>query len=256
MAQTALAFPTLESGSFFKTDNGRTWLLTDIRNGRWNAIPVDDLDRLQEVMNFIPPQRCSILDTDDVHAMLLEMLYERCLKTDPGSQEGALHGDDFSGACSKSPSIIVQRKTYRRRFIPKPPFTSFLLRLFGSDFVAKFFIGLETLSGFYKAKEETFSHPDDTWAFGALITRGMARSYEEFFGEPSGGSGPPMVTGTVPDLDTYQDQSQPATVLPHLRRIKDNNVLSRIANKAKLAAIRQAAAQILQERLRSKKRRR
>lgn len=256
MSNAARVLPRLEPGTFFQTETYQTWLLTDVSAGRWTVVPVGNVDDLGQAINMAPPKSCYILDTDGMHSTLLEMLYERCLKTDPGSQEGELHGDDFSGACSKSPSIIVQRKTYRRRFIPKPPFTAFLLRLFGPDFVAKFFIRLETLGGFYKAKEESFSHPGNTWAFGALMTRGIAKSYDEFMGEPVLDSGYPLVTGTVPDLDAYQDQSQPRTVLPHLRRIKNDSVLSRIANKAKLAAVREAAKHLLKERLRSKKRRR
>lgn len=254
MAQAALAFPALESGSFFKTRDGRSWLLTDMRDGRWSAVPIDDLERLGEVMNFLPPQQCFILDTDDAHARLLEMLYGHVLKTEPGSKEGELHGDDFSGACSKSPSIIVQRKSFRRKFIPKPPFISFLLRLFGTDFVAKFFIHLETLGGSYPAKKETFSNPEDSWHSGAWLMRGRTDDYDDLCRVISPPERFPEVTGTVPDLDAYQDRSRPTTVLPHLRRISDNSALSRIANKARLPAVRQAAADVLAERTQQKKR--
>lgn len=256
MSNAARALHRLEPGGFFKTTDGHAWLLTDMTSSRWSVVPVDDVGEMGQVLSIIPPTSCVILDTAWIHDELLERLYELCLKTEPGSQEGELNGDDFSGASSKSPSIIVQKKTFRRRFMPKPPFTSFLLRLFGADFVAKFFISLETLGGFYPAQTEHFSPPEDTWLSGAWVTRGMTNDYDDLCKATTFSERYPMVTGTIPNLDAYQDQSRPGTIVPHLRRIKNNAVLSRIAKKAKLGAVRQAATQVLQERMQPRKRHR
>jgi hypothetical protein len=248
LSQPQVTAPRLEPGSFFQTSDERTWRLMSVNGARWTIAPLDDPAFLGDVRVIQKPLRCKVLPTHLIHERLLAQLHAYCLWTEEGSRPSRTWENEWSGAWGIHPRVIVKKKRFRKSFIPPPDLVSILQRVLGDSFVATFFIQLETLGGYYPALTIVFANQSEAFYSLPIISRSKAPI--------SPRKKRRKIWGTVPNLDRYQDQSNPKAALPCLRQIKDAAVLLRIANKAKLPAVRVAAKQILGELTRRKKSRR
>lgn len=247
MSKTQAAPLRAVPGSFFQRGDGQIWRLDAIDGTRWTICSLTGV-------GFSTPRSvpsnfsCELLAIESVHTQVINLLYEKGLATERGSKDSSTHGNDFTGAYWTDPSVITHKKRFRRRLVVTRSWIVQLLNIWGVELVTKFFIGLETLGGYYDAHAKEFTHPSD-----APSGHGLAAGYFDLDGD-SGRNKPPAheverrhVRGTVPDLNSYHDTSDHAKILPHLRAIKDLAALARIAKKAVHPAVRKAAHQVHRE---------
>jgi len=169
----------------------------------------------------------------EVRELVLGTLLNHALETEEGSRDGELNGNDISGACSYSPSHVVRKKSFRRKFIFQKEWITPLIETWSAELIGEFFIRLETLGGYYAARWESFTHPDYHWSSPALSSRSKA---DERVPERK------YIQGSLPDEKKYRDASRFAIIVPHLRLLGDRVVLIKIKTKAANRAVRHAAS--------------
>jgi len=149
-----------------------------------------------------------------------------------------LHGNDHTGSCSYTPSVVVRKKRFRRKFVFPKEWIAPLIATWGVALVGDFFVRLETIGGHYDARSEEFTHPDYHWSSPPLAVRSASDdvSLKRIY-----------VQGSIPDERRYHDASKPAIILPHLRLVGDKAILRRIKAKARHPAVRLAASSVLRE---------
>ncbi len=255
MAKRQLDFPRkplqMTPGTFFETDDGNVWRLEALET-RWTIRNVC-LGALGEPRNVPANFACTILRERDVHEDVLEALYERCFETEAGSEHGAIHDNDMSGAWSVDSSVVTTQETFRKTLRATGATIRALREMWGDAFVATFFIGLETLGGHYDAEWEEYTEPGHTEYGAPHMSRGFNDGEGPMCDESRGQERPPYVRGSKPNLEKYHDASEPKTVLPLLRAFKNVELLMKIKEKARNPAVREAAGLVLAERSRKAK---
>ncbi len=238
-----------EPGCFFE-ERGQLWRLDALDGRRWTAHLVVGV-MLEGPFSLIPGPTCRLLSREQGQATVFDLLLEKGFETEQGSRDGILEGNDVSGASSYTASIIVTKTRFNKTLVFPPIWITQLVGMWGAEFVGDFFVQLKTLGGYYEARWEEF---DDSpgWSSAPLMCRGYnggdGGRMCESDGELSEGVRGAYVKGSVPDPKKYHDASVPETIVPHLRKIRADKVLMRIAVTARNSAVRRAAEIVLRGR--------
>jgi hypothetical protein len=220
------------AGSFFRIRGGSIWRLEVIDGRRWTVRRLNGV-ALDEPISTPSDFECWPIAALEVRELVLGTLLNHALETEEGSRDGELNGNDISGACSYSPSHVVRKKSFRRKFIFQKEWITPLIETWSAELIGEFFIRLETLGGYYAARWESFTHPDYHWSSPALSSRSKA---DERVPERK------YIQGSLPDEKKYRDASRFAIIVPHLRLLGDRVVLIKIKTKAANRAVRHAAS--------------